>query len=190
MAVDNLQDYERTHFSRVIIAADRGVNQASLFYDLVIKGAFISGTVPKVKASNNQPFITYSSRALMDDHSSVPNAHHIIENATRSSFWVARTLPKHHTVNLLAVRQGHGNKIVYLATSDPDLGPGTYILEKNACQHKESGYYYNNDGKLFSSKQQKEYAASQDGCINVFARRYKIRILTERQSESIWFLLR
>lgn len=182
MAVGNSQDFDSIGLDGAIVSADRGINQPSLLYQLVDKGAKVSGTVPRSRGSD-QAFASFSSRAAMIAPTAVHGAHDILEYGTRSSYWV-----KKGNLYYLAVRQGHGGSIVYLTTSDLELGPGTYILERASIHHHRVCHVYQRDGSIDPNPL--NFTNSDDGCLNFFKVSRKLRFLTERQAEAMWFLLR
>ena len=157
--------------------------------DLVSRGAYVSGTVPKSRRTNSPPFATFANRAAMTNSTTLKGAHNFIENATKSAYWVTREIPNNKLLYLLALRHGHGNRIAFLATSDPKLGPNTYCLERAGAHHQHFGLLYDEDRKILSSKQETLFAASNYGCISFFRER-KVRFVTERQADAVWFLFR
>lgn len=183
MAVGNSLEFDHVNLGGTILASDRGVNQASLLYELVDRGVKISGTVPRSKFNKDPAFASFSNRAAMTAPTAIHGAHDILEHGTRSSYWA-----KKGNLYYLAVRQGHGRSIVYLATSDPDLAPGTYILERANIHHQRSNHVYQRDGSV--NPNPIGVINTDCGCLNYFKNELKLRFLTERQAEALWFLFR
>ena len=187
MAVDNKLDLDDVDLTGVTIAADRGINQASLTIELVTRGAYISGTVPKGLKTKNPPFATFANHAAMKLPTATKGAHNILEHATRSAYWVSRQLPGNKFLYYLAVRQGHANKIAYLATSHPRLGPNTYCLERAVVHHQFFGLEFDGQGNILRLK---DTEFSDEGCVNYFRDVKGVRFVTERQTDALWFLFR
>ena len=59
-------DFSKANLKEVSISSDRGVNSASVYNELVVKGAYVTGTVPHNNSAKQQPFVSFSSHDLLE----------------------------------------------------------------------------------------------------------------------------
>ena len=83
------------------ISSDRGVNNASSFNELVLSGAYLTGTVPHNNAARKQPFFSFSSQvslAAAEADSNNQATCKFLESGAKSAFWVKKSLDNRHII--------------------------------------------------------------------------------------------
>ena len=191
----------------VFVSADRGVNSSKVVSLLVQAGTKITGTVPHNNTTKIQAFHSHPSTSAVNAATSViptssnasnlkssrsltldngAGGHHFSEHGFKSSYWVKQTFANGKIAHLLAMRQGHG-KSVYLVTSDPSLGPGKYVLESSGVQAQSYSCFYDINGK---KTQHTNEILTNTTSRERFKDGRKVRFVTQRQADALWFLLR
>ena len=186
-------DFSKANLKEVSISSDRGVNSASVYNELVVKGAYVTGTVPHNNSAKQQPFVSFSSHDLLEVAENDRNNQaccKILESGAKSAFWVKESLDGGHIIYHLAWRQGNG-KVVYLATSDPSLGPANWILERDATHAAHPHrHIYDRDGNPLPPDHKIWKSESIHGQFLQRSKDTEIWHMTEGQCDPLWWTLR
>jgi len=181
------------------LSIDRGMHNTVLANKIASKGGVISGTVKKSRNAN-RPFIEYPSMEASEKSKlsgKFPNAmFHISESGARAAYWVQERYPsdKNRATFFLAFRNGH-NKIVYLSTMDPSLGPEHWVLERADTNPNPFHVVYNHEdaapeeSKIESSTLQESKEEPDMDIFKILNGRSILR-MTSGQNDHLWFLLR
>ena len=158
----------------------------------------LQGTVPHNKIAKIQAFHAHHNNIVASAadqavtlSGSAPNCHNFSESGYKATYWAEQEIvPNSKKLYLLAMRQGHG-KSVYLMTSNPDLGPGKWVVERSGTLNQCNGSIYNiTNGTIETNDIQRHQ--NEVSCRDYFfdANDPQIRCVTQRQKDPMWFLLR
>jgi hypothetical protein len=200
-------DFSGADLRGVSVSADRGLFTSELAQALSVKGAHVSGTVMPRKSAQNNPFkvIPAAGTSAAGDGAET-YLYEIYDGMhSRSASWAIGADDDEDnngqsTVNLLAYRQDNG-KIIYLATTDPELAANKFVLTTSSRSREHLLLTYHDDvqpdepegggeAKQQPAARRRLNPEPQLSAVKDYFDQNGLLELTEGQGDAIWFLLR